>query len=155
MDKLRQLLLIASCLSLGACASVASGRHETLSVTSSPSGADARLVCERVSVTGVTPAKLTIRRNAGDCSLTVAKPGFAAQTFTIEQGVNPMYWGNMIFAPVGPAGGYVVAAGDSGEKAAGVGLLAAAVAIFGTDFVTGAVHVHRPNSVDVVLKPDP
>jgi hypothetical protein len=153
---MRHLLLIAVSLSLVACASVASGRHEILSVTSSPSGADVKLVCEKYSATAMTPAKLTIRRNVGDCALTVGKPGFAEQTVAIEQGVNPMYWGNMFFAPVGPSGGYVIVAGESdGEKALGVGLLAAAAAIFSTDFITGAVHTHRPSSIDVILQPKP
>lgn len=136
-----------------ACATVASGTKETISVTSSPAGANARLACEKSSGEGVTPWKLTIRRNAGDCVLTVSKEGFEDRVVTIEQGVNPMYWENMLFAPVAPAGGYFVLVGDTQEKAVGVGLLVAAGVIFGTDFGTGAVHVHRPAVVDVVLKP--
>jgi len=148
---MRRLLPFITSVSFIACATVTTGTQETLAVTSSPSGADAKLVCEKHSVAGVTPVKFSIRRNVGNCSLTVSKEGFAEHAVTIEQGVNPMYWGNMIFAPVAPAGVYVMLAGQSEETATGIGLLAAAAAIFGTDFITGAVHAHRPKSIDVIL----
>lgn len=154
MSRLRWLLPLLALFGVS-CASITSGRHETIAVTSSPAGADANLVCERQSATAVTPAKITIRRNVGNCILTISKDEFEPAVVHIEQGVNPMYWGNMIFTPVPPAGLYVLALGDSEEKAIGAGLLAAGAVIFGTDFYTGAVHVHRPGVVDVVLKPKP
>lgn len=154
MSRLRWLLpLLALCAV--SCASITSGRYETIAVTSSPAGADASLVCDRHSATAVTPAKITIRRNAGDCVLTMSKTGFEPAVIRIEQGVNPMYWGNMLLAPVPPSGVYLLALGDSQEKSIGLGLLAAGAVVFGTDFYTGAAHVHRPGVVDVVLKPKP
>jgi hypothetical protein len=137
------------------CATAVSGPRETISVTSSPSDAAADLVCERHSASETTPAKLVIRRNVGDCVLTVSKNGFEPAVVTIKQGVNPYYWGNMIFVPVVPASVFLIAGGDSQEMPAGIGLLGVAAAIFGADFYTGAVHVHRPAAVDVVLKPKP
>lgn len=138
---------------LTSCATIATGRFEEIHVSSSPSAADATLVCAgHPSGEGKTPATFKIRRNAGDCTLTVRKEGFEERTMALEQGVNPAYWGNMIFSPVPPAAAYATAISDSG-KAAGVGLVAAGLAIFGVDFWTGAVHAHKPGTVDLVLKP--
>ena len=139
---------------LASCATITSGRLEEIHVSSSPSAADASLICGgRPSAEGTTPATFKIRRNAGDCKVTVRKEGFEEKTIALEQGVNPVYWSNMIFSPLAPAGAYVTILGDSGEKVLGVGLLSAAFVIFATDFWTGAVHAHKPGSVDVVLKP--
>ena len=147
----RTLPLLA--LFAASCATVTTGRHETITVTSSPSGADATLLCDRHSALEKTPAKMVIRRNAGDCKLTISKEQFEPKVITIEQGVNPMYWANMIFVPIGPSSAFLIAGGNSQERALGVGLLGAAAVIFGTDFYTGAVHVHRPGTIDVVLEP--
>jgi hypothetical protein len=149
------LLLPLLALCAVSCASITSGRYETIAVTSSPAGADANLVCDRHSVAAVTPAKINIRRNVGDCVLTIAKADFEPAVIKVEQGVNPMYWGNMIFSPVAPSGLYLLALGNSQEKSIGLGLLATGAVVFGTDFYTGAAHVHRPGVVDVVLKPKP
>jgi hypothetical protein len=151
---MRIALLLISCLSLVSCATMTTGINEQIHVSTSPGQANATLVCEgHPAGEGPTPVVFTIRRNAGDCSLTLRKEGFEEQTIAIEQGVNPAYWANMIFSPVAPAGTLITAFGDSGEKPLGIGLLASAVVIFGTDFWTGAAHAHKPGSVDVVLKP--
>ena len=151
---MRVLVLALILPSLVSCATITTGAHEQIKVSTSPSAANAALVCEgKLIEEASTPHTFTIRRNAGDCKLTLRKEGFAEQSIVIEQGVNPAYWGNMLFSPVPPAGVYVTALGDSGEKVVGVGLIGAGLAIFGTDFWTGAVHAHKPSTVDVVLKP--
>jgi hypothetical protein len=130
------------------------GRTELIRVSTSPSQAAAALVCAgRPSGEGSTPVVFTIRRDAGDCTLTLRKEGFEEQTIAIEQGVNPAYWANMIFSPFAPAGTLLTALGDSEERRLGIGFLASAAVIFGTDFWTGAVHAHKPGNVDAVLKP--
>jgi hypothetical protein len=138
---------------LVACATISTGNHEKINVSTSPSEVLATLVCDgHPQGEGLTPIVFTIRRDAGDCTLTLRKEGFEEQTHALEQGINPAYWGNMIFSPLAPAGAYVTILGDSGEKVIGVSALGAALLIFGTDFHTGAVHAHKPASVDAVLK---
>jgi hypothetical protein len=146
---------ILGTLLLASCATITTGTHEKIRVSSSPSQADATLVCEgRPSGEGKTPVTFEIRRNAGDCTLTLRKEGFEQKTIAVQQGVNPAYWGNMLFSWVPPAGLYVAALGDSpNDQSIGVGLLGAGLAIFGTDFWTGAVHAHKPHNIDAVLKP--
>lgn len=151
---MRNVLLLLGCMSLISCATVFTGTGENIVVTSSPPSAMASLVCEgKPAGSGVTPATIPIRRNAGDCTLTVAKDGFEERTVLIEQGINRAYWLNMLFAPVPPSGLYVLWGGETNEQPLGIGLLAAGAAIFGTDFITGAVHQHKPDHIDVVLKP--
>jgi hypothetical protein len=47
----------------------------------------------------------------------------------------------------------VIWGNESGARPLGFELLGAGVVIFATDFWTGAVHAHKPATVDVVLKP--
>lgn len=102
---------------------------------------------------GPTPTAFKIRRNAGDCILTLRKDGFEEKTIAIEQGVNPAYWGNMLFSPLPPGGAYVMFGPTANDKRIGLGLFTAGAAIISTDFWTGAVHAHKPPNVDAVLKP--
>jgi hypothetical protein len=123
-------------------------------VSSSPGGATATLVCEgKPAGSGVTPTTFTIGRRAGDCNLTIAKDGFADQSILVEQGVNPVYWANFGFMPLILIGldplDFTGRTSDQTRSAVALG----AVGIFSTDFITGAVHGHRPKAVDVVLKP--
>ena len=59
----------------------------------------------------------------------------------------------MVFTPLVPAGPYLLALGDSGEKVIGVSALGLAAVVFATDFHTGAVHAHHPNKIAAVLEP--
>ena len=150
----RVALLLLAPMVLTSCATMTTGRYEEIRVSSSPGDADANLVCEgRPSGEGKTPVAFKIRRNAGDCTLTIRKEGFDEKTVAIAQGVNPAYWGNMVFSPIAPLGGLFLIGDMQNDQAIGVGLLGVGFAIFGTDFWTGAVHAHKPHSVDVVLKP--
>ena len=151
-----RVILLLSILPLVSCATMSSGRMETIDIRSTPDGANASMMCSgQPAGSGVTPTAIVIRRNAGDCMLTLTKTGFEDLTMLIEQGVNPAYWMNMVFTPLGPAGAYLLALGNPGEKLLGVGILGVGFAIFSTDFWTGAVHTHRPYKVDVALKPKP
>ena len=150
----RRLLLLASLLSLVSCATVMTGNRENIVISSEPSGADAALVCNgKPAGSGVTPTTISIRRNAGDCDLRLTKEGFEDLSFLIEQGVNPAYWTNMFFAPLAGLGVVLVGLGDSDEKALGAASLAMALAIFGIDFHTGAIHDHEPRTINAILKP--
>lgn len=152
--RLRSIPLIAISLFAVSCATITTGRYEEIRVTSSPSQAMATLLCGgNPSGEGPTPATFKIRRNAGDCVLTLRKDGFEEKTVAIEQGVNPAYWANMIFTPVPMVGGYASFSSSASDKAVDLGLIGAAVAIFGGDFWTGAVHAHKPPNIDAVLKP--
>lgn len=150
---LRRILLL-TILPLTACATITTGTRESLIIGSSPAGADAKLVCAGLPAgSGVTPATITIRRNAGDCDLTIAKDGYQSQTVHIEQGVNPAYWPNLIASPLAPLGGFVTLFGDnSNDERIGVALMATAAVVIFTDFYTGAIHRHRPDKIDVTLK---
>ena len=144
------LCLIALC----SCATATGGTKEAIVVNSSPAGADAKLVCDgQPSGYGVTPTTITIRRNAGDCVLKVSRADFEELTIQIEQGVNPAYWQNMVFSPLAPIGTVFFFLGNSRENRTGAVLIGVTAVAVSTDFITGAVHQHKPNKVDAVLKP--
>src|SRR5581483_5936701 len=135
------------------CASVFTGTRETISADSSPSGADATLFCGETRVgTALTRAKFTIRRNAGDCTLTISKSGFVARTASIEQGINPAYWANFISVPAA-----VVAAFYGGAALivyGGLPLHGSIASGFVIDSASGAMHTHRPHNVRIELQPE-
>lgn len=150
----RRFILFLYSVPLISCATITTGTHESIVISSSPSAANATLVCNsKPAGGGPTPLTITIRRNAGDCNLRIAKDGFEEATVSIEQGVNPAYWTNMVFTPLGPGGSYLLVEGNSGEKVIGLAALGTGFVLLATDFWTGAVHAHRPSRIDVVLKP--
>lgn len=144
------LVCVLSALMLGlSCASTLTGVTEKISVDSTPQGADVTLVCgvNRVG-DAVTPAKFTIARNAGDCVAQVSKSGYGDARATIEQGVNPAYWGNFITSPPALVGAYILTGATAG--------LGALMIVTGTsgwlvDLRTGAIHAHKPARVRVAL----
>jgi hypothetical protein len=149
-----RVLSLLCLITLCSCATATTGTREAIIVNSSPAGADANLTCNgQPSGFGVTPTTITIRRNAGDCVLKVSKAGFEELTIPIEQGINPAYWQNMIFSPLAPAGAFVAFGGSNQDKLTGLGMIGVTAAAISTDFITGAVHAHKPNKIDAVLKP--
>ena len=147
------LLLLLAVAALSSCATLTTDRFENIAVSSTPSGADATLRCGgNPAGSGVTPATIRIRRNLGDCELTVAKEGFVTQTFLSERGINRAYWLNMPLAALGPVGAFSTT-GNENDRRIGIAFVAVAIAAVTTDFWTGAVHDHDPKRFDVVLKP--
>jgi hypothetical protein len=114
------------------CATITRGPHDKLYVKSEPSGADVRLSSgERA----VTPAKFVKSRKEG-FTVTVSKPGYAAQTVKIESKMS------------GTGGTAMV-----GNVIAGGGILS--VIGIGVDASTGAMLGLYPNPVVVHLVPVP
>ena len=116
-------------VALAGCASVTRGTTENISITSTPSGAEATISGLDVPTACVTPCAIVAKRSA-DISVTFAKPGFETEVVTLTKEV--------------PATG---AAGFAGNVLAG-GLIG-----MGVDAATGAAQDHKPNPVIVTMKP--
>ena len=115
--------------SLGGCASVTRGTTENLSISSTPSGAQADIAGLDVPTACVTPCAVIVKRNA-DITITVNKEGYEPQIIPLTKEI--------------PGTG---AAGFAGNVLAG-GLVG-----MGVDAVTGAAQDHKPNPVIVALQP--
>jgi hypothetical protein len=126
---MRFLGVVALAAALGCCASVTRGTTENISISSTPSGAEATISGLDVPTACVTPCAIVAKRNA-DISVSFAKEGFQPETIQLTKEV--------------PATG---AAGFAGNIVAG-GLVG-----MGVDAVTGAAQDHKPNPVIVTLKP--
>jgi len=126
---MRILGVLAACAMLGGCASVARGTTETISVESTPPGAEAIISGLDNPMTCVTPCAVVAKRNA-DISVTVQKTGYEPQVV-------------QLIKEIPPAG----AAGFAGNVLLG-GLVG-----MGVDAVTGAATDHKPNPVIVTLQP--
>src|SRR6266478_2929351 len=126
---MRILGVVALAAALGGCASVTRGTTENISISSTPSGADATISGLDNPTACVTPCAIVAKRSA-DISISFAKQGFETEVVTLTKEV--------------PATG---AAGFAGNVIAG-GLVG-----MGVDAVTGAAQDHKPNPVIVTLKP--
>jgi hypothetical protein len=126
---MRFLGCLALCAMLGGCASVTRGTTETISVSSTPSGAEAMVSGLEAPMTCTTPCAFVAKRSA-DITVTVEKPGYETQIVPLTKDI--------------PAAG---AAGFAGNILAG-GLIG-----MGVDAATGAATDHRPNPVIVTLQP--
>ena len=137
-----------------ACATVAHGPLETISVRSEPSGADAVIECDGgVRVAAMTPARIEIPRNADGCVLTVAQPGMVTQRIELRRDISNKFWG-ALWTGVG-AGVYTALA----TSALGV-ILGAPPAVFGLvsaaiDASTGRHRTHDPDEIEVKLQRGP
>jgi PEGA domain-containing protein len=121
--------IVALAAALGGCASVTRGTTENISISSTPSGAEATISGLDVPTACVTPCAVTAKRNA-DISVAFAKPGYETQVVELTKEV--------------PGAG---AAGFAGNILAG-GLIG-----MGVDAYNGAAQDHKPNPVIVTLQP--
>jgi PEGA domain len=126
---MRLVGIVALAAAVGGCASVTRGTTENISITSTPSGAEATISGLDVPTACVTPCAIVAKRSA-DISITFAKPGFETEVVTLTKEV--------------PATG---AAGFAGNVLAG-GLIG-----MGVNAATGAAQDHKPNPVIVTMKP--
>ena len=126
---MRVVGIVALAATLGGCASVTRGTTETISISSTPAGAEATVSGLDNPTACITPCAVVAKRSA-DISITFAKPGFETEVVTLTKEV--------------PATG---AAGFAGNIVVG-GLVG-----MGVDAVTGAAQDHKPNPVIVTLQP--
>jgi hypothetical protein len=126
---MRLLGVVALAAALGGCASVTRGTTENISISSTPSGAEATISGLEVPTACVTPCAIVAKRSA-DITVSFAKEGFEPEVVQLTKEVPPT--GAVGFA------GNIVAGGLVG---------------MGVDAVTGAAQDHKPNPVIVTLKP--
>ena len=126
---MRMLGALALCAMVGGCASVTRGTTETISISSTPAGAEAVISGLEAPMTCTTPCAVVAKRNA-DLSVTVQKEGYQPEVVQLTKDI--------------PAAG---AAGFAGNVLLG-GLIG-----MGVDAATGAATDHKPNPVIVTLQP--
>jgi hypothetical protein len=126
---MRLLGVVALAAALGGCASVTRGTTENISISSTPSGAEATISGLEVPTACVTPCAIVAKRNA-DITVSFAKEGFESEIVQLTKEV--------------PATGAVGFAGN---------IVAGGLVGMGVDAVTGAAQDHKPNPVIVTLKP--
>jgi hypothetical protein len=126
---MRILGIVALCAALGGCASVTRGTTENISISTTPSGAQADIAGLDIPTACVTPCVVQAKRNA-DVTVTISKEGFEPQIIPLTKEI--------------PGTG---AAGFAGNI-----LLGGPIGM-GVDAVTGAATDHKPNPVIVTLQP--
>ena len=76
------------------CASIVSGRHQSLTFSSSP---DDALVTVDGKPLGKTPLSTQMERTGKDQIVTIQKEGYKPSTFQLKSTVNGWFFGNLIF----------------------------------------------------------
>lgn len=127
MERVIAIAMLA--MSCAGCASATRGWTEQITLTSTPSGAEASVTGPEVPTVCVTPCVVQVKRQ-DDVTVTFSKDGFEPQIVTLVKEL------------VGTG-----AAGFAGNLLLG-GLVGMAV-----DGVSGAALDHKPNPVIVTLKP--
>lgn len=125
---MRILCVAAVCAALGGCASVSRGTSETISVATTPSGAEATVSGLDQPFVCTTPCAFTTARSA-DLTVSIVKEGYEPQVVPLTKEITT-------------TGG----AGFAGN------LLLGGVIGMGVDAATGAAMDHKPNPVIVTLK---
>ncbi|MDQ5984604.1 MAG: hypothetical protein CSYNP_00299 [Syntrophus sp. SKADARSKE-3] len=103
MKKCLPLVVLAFCL-LPGCASIVSGTHQEIKISSEPAGAtviigweeekdNVKTMAGRTVAAGVTPVTVSISRRDG--MIEVVKEGYKAQTVKLERGFNYWFLGNV------------------------------------------------------------
>jgi len=126
---MRILAVVALAAALGGCASVTRGTTENISISSTPSGAEATISGLEVPTACITPCAIVAKRSA-DITVSFAKEGFEPEIVPLTKEI--------------PGTG---AAGFAGN------ILLGGLVGMGVDAATGAVQDHKPNPVIVTLKP--
>ena len=151
---LRAVVVVAVSLAAMSCATIAHGTHETLSIDSTPSGANVQLKCQELSRAGTTPARIVVPRNAADCVATISKDGYKTKSVSIERLPSRPYWLNFVPLAAGPIGFSDNSPVEIGSDA-GLALLLSGIVGLAVDAFDGAMFRHEPTSVSVALDPAP
>jgi hypothetical protein len=145
-------ILIAVVTFTQGCATLHHGRHQEISVASDPAGANVEVRCGKLQPAAVTPTTVRLPRRAAECSLSLTRPGFHAETVVFESSPSGWVWANF----AGPIAGGVIAATRRSDQAFVdflVGALLGGVG-FGIDALTGAMWELEPAKVERQLVPE-
>jgi hypothetical protein len=135
-------MILAAVVSTQACATVANGTRQPVTVTSEPSSAQ---VFVNGKLAGTTPLRLDLKRRARTTVLRVEREGFLTREIPLERTVSGWTGGNIVFAnPYASQGSK--SPSDYRQQ------LAVTAFGFGLDFLTGAAFKF-PTSVKVTLQP--
>lgn len=90
------LFVFCLCLSMTGCATIITGKHEKVKVTSNPPGATVRTDSGEIIK---TPGNFTLERNE-DHVLVAEYPGAESQQKNVKHGVQGWFFGNIIFGGI-------------------------------------------------------
>lgn len=89
-------LLCVSCVMLSSCATIMTGRHQTIPVMTQPSGATATCGVQTI----ITPGELTLLRAGGPYIVTIKKDGYWQETVIIKKTLSGATAGNLILGGI-------------------------------------------------------
>ena len=145
-------------LSLGGCATVLNGSHQTIHVETDPPGATVTVAGE----THTSPVDLVLKRSSKDLVVVIEKEGYVTRKIALERGASKNTWLNFIGVAAGGAAGAAIGASQghdelestfTGAAGVAVGAVALPALMFAVDGATGAIHRLDPPMIAVKLEP--
>ena len=131
MKALLVISALGSLVLLNACATVAHGKYQGVSVISQPAGADVMTDCGKgAQSAGQTPVVVKLDRKADRCVITMKKDGYEDSSMIVTRRLSGWFWCN-IFLPYVTVPGALV------------------------DLYDGAAYKRTPGAVNATLTPAP
>ena len=95
---MKPALLILAALSLTSCASIVEGTSQTLTVNTSPEGANCLFLREGRTIGEIskTPGSVVVQKTKHDITVECTKSGYQKVSFINESGSEGATWGNVI-----------------------------------------------------------
>lgn len=95
---MKKFVSIAAVLLLAGCASIVEGTSQTLTINTSPDGADCQLVREGRVIGRInpTPGSVVVEKTKHDINVECTKKGYQKISFINESGSEGATWGNVI-----------------------------------------------------------
>jgi hypothetical protein len=93
---------LVSLLSLSACASIITGTHQDIAVTTSPTGATCAFTKQGATVGSLsaTPGMLQVEKTKYDLQIACKKPGYDEVSMLNHSGIEPWTFGNIVIGGV-------------------------------------------------------
>lgn len=93
-----KLLILSSLLLLSGCASIVSGTTQTLTINTTPAGANCELEREGIVIGRVapTPGSVLVQKTKHNIAVTCSKSGYQTAKFINKSGSEGATWGNIV-----------------------------------------------------------
>ena len=152
---MNRLLILAACIAgfgLQSCATIISGKLQTIPVTTTPPGAEVTLKGRTRPQPGQpdsyqTPAKVVLHRKEKNVIICIEKDGYRPAEVRLKRGLNGWTFLGLVQLP-----SLTIADGATGAARVG-GLLTYTIGFILLDVATGGGNKLRPGKVEVVLEP--
>ena len=95
---MKRILLMTTCLAMTACSSIVSGTSQTLTINTTPEGADCKLEREGIVIGRIspTPGSVLVQKTKHNIAVECSKKGYQTAKFINRSGTEGATFGNIV-----------------------------------------------------------